>query len=381
MGIYLDNSATTRPYPEVVQKVADVMKNTYGNPSSLHRMGIAAEKEVKAAKERIAATLRVNPGEIFFTSGGTEANNLAILGTAMANRGKHIISTPLEHPATMNTLNYLGEHGYRIDFIPVDNRGVLRLAEFEDMLSDDTVLVTAMIVNNEIGTLEPIEKLAKIIKQRGGGTYLHVDAVQGYCKVPFTAASLGADMITLSSHKIHGPKGMGALYIKKGTKIAPTVYGGGQQNGIRPGTENVPGIAGFGLAAEICHRQMNSSLPRMAALRERLMLGIEERVNNIIVNTPEIAAPHILNISFSGVKSEVLLHSLEAENIYVSSGSACSSHKKEPSYVLTSIGLNRKMIDGSIRFSLSEFTTEQEIDEVVETVARVVKQLRKLNIG
>lgn len=381
MGIYLDNSATTRPYPEVVQKVADVMKNTYGNPSSLHRMGIAAEKEVKAAKERIAATLRVNPGEIFFTSGGTEANNLAILGTAMANRGKHIISTPLEHPATMNTLNYLGEHGYRIDFIPVDNRGVLRLAEFEDMLSDDTVLVTAMIVNNEIGTLEPIEKLAKIIKQRGVGTYLHVDAVQGYCKVPFTAASLGADMITLSSHKIHGPKGMGALYIKKGTKIAPTVYGGGQQNGIRPGTENVPGIAGFGLAAEICHRQMNSSLPRMAALRERLMLGIEERVNNIIVNTPEIAAPHILNISFSGVKSEVLLHSLEAENIYVSSGSACSSHKKEPSYVLTSIGLNRKMIDGSIRFSLSEFTTEQEIDEVVETVARVVKQLRKLNIG
>ncbi len=381
MGIYLDNSATTRPYPEVVQKVADVMKNTYGNPSSLHRMGIAAEKEVKAAKERIAATLRVNPGEIFFTSGGTEANNLAILGTAMANRGKHIISTPLEHPATMNTLNYLGEHGYRIDFIPVDNRGVLRLAEFEDMLSDDTVLVTAMIVNNEIGTLEPIEKLAKIIKQRGLGTYLHVDAVQGYCKVPFTAASLGADMITLSSHKIHGPKGMGALYIKKGTKIAPTVYGGGQQNGIRPGTENVPGIAGFGLAAEICHRQMNSSLPRMAALRERLMLGIEERVNNIIVNTPEIAAPHILNISFSGVKSEVLLHSLEAENIYVSSGSACSSHKKEPSYVLTSIGLNRKMIDGSIRFSLSEFTTEQEIDEVVETVARVVKQLRKLNIG
>lgn len=381
MGIYLDNSATTRPYPEVVQKVADVMKNTYGNPSSLHRMGIAAEKEVKAAKERIAATLRVNPGEIFFTSGGTEANNLAILGTAMANRGKHIISTPLEHPATMNTLNYLGEHGYRIDFIPVDNRGVLRLAEFEDMLSDDTVLVTAMIVNNEIGTLEPIEKLAKIIKQRGFGTYLHVDAVQGYCKVPFTAASLGADMITLSSHKIHGPKGMGALYIKKGTKIAPTVYGGGQQNGIRPGTENVPGIAGFGLAAEICHRQMPSSLPRMAALRERLMLGIEERVNNIIVNTPEIAAPHILNISFSGVKSEVLLHSLEAENIYVSSGSACSSHKKEPSYVLTSIGLNRKMIDGSIRFSLSEFTTEQEIDEVVETVARVVKQLRKLNIG
>lgn len=381
MGIYLDNSATTRPYPEVVQKVTDVMKNTYGNPSSLHRMGIAAEKEVKAAKERIAATLRVNPGEIFFTSGGTEANNLAILGTAMANRGKHIISTPLEHPATMNTLNYLSEHGYRIDFIPVDNRGVLRLAEFEDMLSDDTVLVTAMIVNNEIGTLEPIEKLAKIIKQRGLGTYLHVDAVQGYCKVPFTAASLGADMITLSSHKIHGPKGMGALYIKKGTKIAPTVYGGGQQNGIRPGTENVPGIAGFGLAAEICHRQMNSSLPRMAALRERLMLGIEERVNNIIVNTPEIAAPHILNISFSGVKSEVLLHSLEAENIYVSSGSACSSHKKEPSYVLTSIGLNRKMIDGSIRFSLSEFTTEQEIDEVVETVARVVKQLRKLNIG
>lgn len=381
MEIYLDNSATTQPYSAVVKKMTDVMKDTYGNPSSLHRMGIAAEKEVKAAKEKIAATLKVNAGEIFFTSGGTEANNLGILGTAAAKRGKHIISTPLEHPATMNTLEALEKQGYRIDFIPVDNRGMLSLADFEDMLTEDTILVTAMLVNNEIGTLEPIEKMGHIMKKQGSGAYLHVDAVQGYCKVPFTAARLGADMITLSSHKIHGPKGMGALYIKKGTRIAPVLYGGGQQEGIRPGTENVPGIAGFGLAAEICHRNMQQSILQMEALKYQLKTGIEKRVDNIIVNTPEQSAPHILNISFGGVKSEVLLHALEAEQIYVSSGSACSSHKREPSYVLTSIGLNRKMIDGSIRFSLSEFTTEDEIARTVEVVAETVARLRKLKIG
>lgn len=380
MEIYLDNSATTRAYQEVCEKVAEVMGKTYGNPSSLHRIGIAAEKEIKAAKEVFAKTLGARTDEIYFTSGGTESSNLAILGTAAASRGKHIISTPIEHPATLNTLASLEERGYTIDYIPVDSDGRIILAEFEEMIRPDTVLVTAMLVNNEIGSVQPVEKLAKILKSRNPKALLHVDAVQGFCKIPFTASGIGADMISISGHKIHGPKGIGVLYIKKGTHILPTTFGGGQQNGLRPGTENVPGIAGIGVAAEICHSKMGESLPRMNTLREKLRSDIEAKIDNISVNTPEKCAPHILNISFGGVRSEVVLHSLENEEIYVSSGSACSSHKREPSYVLTSIGLDRGMIDGSIRFSLSEFTTEEEIEKTVSALSVIIPRLRKLNM-
>ena len=380
MEIYLDNSATTRPYNSVCDKVADVMRNNYGNPSSLHRLGIAAEKEVKAAREAIAETLGVRADEIFFTSGGTESNNTAILGACRAARGKHIISTPVEHPATLNTLNYLENKGYRVDYVPVDRNGRVVLAELEEMVTPDTVLLTAMLVNNEIGSLQPIEQMSKVLKSRNKTALMHVDAVQGYCKIPFTAASLGADMISISGHKIHGPKGIGALYIKKGTRVSPLIFGGGQQSGMRPGTENVPGIAGLGVAAKRCHSKMAESVPSMNALRKRLEDGIRAAIDKVSINTPEICAPHILNVSFSGVRSEVVLHSLESENIYVSSGSACSSHKKEPSYVLTSIGLDRAMIDGSIRFSLSEFTTADEIDKTVEALSKIIPRLRKLNM-
>lgn len=380
MEIYLDNSATTRPYKSVCDKVADVMRNNYGNPSSLHRLGIAAEKEVKAAREAIAETLGVRADEIFFTSGGTESNNTAILGACRASRGKHIISTPIEHPATINTLNYLENKGYRVDYVPVDRNGRVILAELEEMITPDTVIMTAMLVNNEIGSLQPIEQMSKILKSRNKNALMHIDAVQGYCKIPFTAAALGADMVSISGHKIHGPKGVGALYIKKGTHLAPIIFGGGQQNGIRPGTENVPGIAGLGVAAKRCHSKMPESIPAMKALRKRLENGIRAAIDKVVINTPEICAPHILNVSFGGVRSEVVLHSLENEKIFVSSGSACSSHKKEPSYVLTSIGLDRAMIDGSIRFSLSEFTTADEIDKTVEALSKIIPRLRKLNM-
>ncbi len=379
MEIYLDNSATTRPYKRVCDKVSEVMQNTYGNPSSLHRLGIAAEKEIKTARESIADTLGVRPDEIYFTSGGTEANNLAIMGVCGAARGRHIISTPIEHPATLNTLNALEISGKRIDYIPVDSDGIVKLAEFEDMITPDTCLVSVMLVNNEIGSVQPIERIASILRKRNPNAYLHVDAVQGYCKIPFSQKELGADLISISSHKIHGPKGVGALYIKKGTKLAPIIFGGGQQNGIRPGTENVPAIAGFGVAAKHCSSKMADAIGQMTLLRERLKNGICENIDNVVVNTPELCAPHILNISFGGVKSEVILHTLENEGIYVSSGSACSSHKREPSYVLTSIGLDRGMIDGSIRFSLSEFNTKEEIDKVVSVLMAVVPRLRKLN--
>lgn len=380
MERYLDNSATTRPYDEVIETVARVMKKEYGNPSSLHRLGIAAEKEVKEAKEAIAATLKAMPGEIYFTSGGTESNNMAIMGTCALQRGRHIISTPLEHPATMNTLAKLKEEGWRVDFIPVGRDGVISLPAFEDMIAPDTVLVTAMLVNNEIGSVQPISQMAKILKKKNPKAYLHVDAVQGFCKVPCNVRELGADLLSISGHKIHGPKGVGVLYVKKGTRLAPVLYGGGQQDNLRPGTENVPGIAGLGVAAKLCYERMPESTARMAELRQRLETRICENISNVKVNTPETCAPHILNISFGGARSEVILHSLENEGIYVSSGSACSSHKKEPSYVLSAIGVDRKMIDGSIRFSLSEFTTEEDIDATVMALVEIVGRIRKLNM-
>lgn len=380
MEIYLDNSATTRPYDSVCQKVADVMRNNYGNPSSLHRLGISAEKEIKQARETIAETLGARPDEIYFTSGGTESNNLAIMGVCNASRGKHIIASGIEHPATLNTFNHLEEKGYRVDYIPVDHRGIVNLAEFEELLSPDTAVVSVMLVNNEIGSVQPVAKMAQIMRNRCPNAYLHVDAVQGYCKISFSQREIGADLISISGHKIHGPKGTGVLYIKKGTKLAPIIFGGGQQNNIRPGTENVPGIAGLALAAKECYSKMKTAVPLMNDLKKRLAEGLQSRIENIRVNTPEISAPHILNVSFEGARSEIILHSLENDGIFVSSGSACSSHKKEPSYVLTAIGLTPKLIDGSIRFSMSEFTTKEEIDKVIAVLAELIPRLRKLNL-
>lgn len=379
MEIYLDNSATTAAYPKCGDLVHSVMLKEYGNPSSLHRKGIEAEKLIKTASGRIAATLKVSEREIFFLSGGTEGDNLAILGTAEAKRGRHIIASDIEHPAVLNTLEYLEKKGYEVSYIPVDKNGRCVLKEFEKLIRRDTILVTVMLVNNEIGTIQPVKEMSDILKRKNKDALFHVDAVQGYGKIPFTASSLGADMITLSSHKIHGPKGVGALYIKNGTIIKPQLFGGGQQLNLRPGTENVPGIAGFGLAAEICHTDFEEKRERMLWLRNRLRDGLIKEVPNISVNTPyENSAPHILNISFRGARSEVILHTLENDGIYVSSGSACSSHKKAPSYVLTAIGLPPEFIDGSIRFSLSEFTTQEEIDFTVEKVKKAVMGIRKI---
>ncbi len=380
MEIYFDNSATTRPYDEVAAAVYDTMKINYGNPSSLHKLGIEAERAVKQAKERIASALKASPGEILFTSGGTESDNIALLGATGAGRGRHIISTPLEHPAVLNTLDELKKRGYIVEYIPVDTSGRVKLNDFKRMIRPDTVLVTAMLVNNEIGTIEPVKEMSRFLKAANPRALMHVDAVQGFGKVPMTADSLGADLISLSSHKIHGPKGMGALYIRKGVRVKPILFGGGQQQGLRSGTENVPGIVGFGLAAKMAVTDLAEKTSRMEAIRNRLRDGIKNNIDNIMINTPEIAAPHILNISFGGTKAEVVLHSLEMQDIFVSSGSACSSHKKEPSYVLTEIGVPRKMIDGSIRFSLSEFNTEDDADAAIEALKSIIPRLRKLNM-
>ncbi len=378
MEIYLDNSSTTKMYDECIDKMCIAMRENYGNPSSLHRRGIEAEKLIRYAKETISETLRVSPNEIYFTSGGTEADNFAIRGACKANRGNHILTTAVEHPAVLSMLEYMGTVGYKVEKIPVDKSGAADLKAFSKMIRPDTVLVTAMFVNNEIGSIQPILEMSKIYKSKNPRGVFHVDAVQAYGKFPFTAAQTGADLITLSSHKIHGPKGVGALYIKNGTKIAPIIFGGGQQNNLRPGTENVHGIYGFGIAAGISQHRISEKEKRMRELRDRLKQGILRNIEDVKVNTPENSAPHILNVSFKGTKSEVLLHSLEIEGIYVSSGSACSSHKKGPSYVLTAIGLDRGMIDGTLRFSLSEFTTAEEIDYTVAALIKIVSRLRKL---
>lgn len=378
MEIYLDNSSTTRMYDECIDKMSAAMRENYGNPSSLHRKGIEAEKLLRFAKEAIGETLRVSPGEIFFTSGGTESDNFAIRGVCKANRGNHILTTAVEHPAVLSMLEYMGTVGYRVEKIPVGSDGAADLKAFSKMVRPDTVLVTAMYVNNETGTIQPVEEMSKIYKSRNPKGVFHIDAVQAYGKFPFTAAQTGADLISLSSHKIHGPKGVGALYIKSGTKIAPIIYGGGQQNNMRPGTENVHGIYGFGIAAQISHEGILEKEQRMGMLSKRLKNGILSNIENVKINTPENSAPHILNVSFNGTKSEVLLHSLETDGIYVSSGSACSSHKKGPSYVLTAIGLDKGLIDGTLRFSLSEFTTAEEIDYTVETLTKIVSRVRKL---
>lgn len=380
MEIYFDNSATTKPYDEVAAAVFDTMKNNYGNPSSLHKCGIEAERAVKQAKENVAAALKAEPSEILFTSGGTEADNIAILGASKASRGRHVITTAIEHPAVLNTVAELENRGYMVDYVPVDSNGKVVMSRYKKLLRRDTILVTAMLVNNEIGTIEPVAEMSKLLKAVNPHAAFHVDAVQGFGKIPFTAESLGADLISVSSHKIHGPKGMGALYIRKGAHIKPIVYGGGQQQGLRPGTENVPGIVGFGLASKIAVSDLNNKAARMEKLKLRLKNGIKNNIDNIMINTPDNNAPHILNISFGGVKSEVVLHSLEMQDIFVSSGSACSSHKKEPSYVLTEIGVPRKMIDGSIRFSLSEFNTEADVDTTIEALKNIIPRLRKLNM-
>ena len=379
MEVYFDNSATTKPYSEVCAAMFDTMSNNYGNPSSLHKLGIEAERAVKTAKERVAGAIKAEPGEILFTSGGTESDNLALLGAVGANRGRHIITTPLEHPAIMSVLPEMRNKGYKVDFAPVDKDGRVRLDVYEKMIRPDTFLVSAMLVNNEIGTVEPVAEMAEILKKKNPRALFHTDAVQGFGKVNINVHDMPVDMISISSHKIHGPKGMGALYVRKGTKLKPIVFGGGQQGNLRSGTENVPGIVGLGLAAKMATQDLAKKVEHMTALRKRLEHGMRQ-LDNIRINTPECCAPHILNVSFGGVRSEVVLHSLEMQDIYVSSGSACSSHKKEPSYVLTEIGVPPLMIDGSIRFSLSEFSSSEQVDVAIQAVNKIVPRLRKLNM-
>lgn len=376
--IYLDNSSTTKVLEEAAQAVFDAMTINFGNPSSLHRKGIEAEKIMKQARENIARVLGVSPGEIYFTSGGTESNNWAIKGAASAlrRRGNHLVTTTIEHPSVLEAFAALEEEGFSVTYLKVDSEAVIDLKELEAAIRPDTILVSIMYVNNEVGSIQPIGEAAQIIKSRSNALF-HVDGVQAFDKIPLISNLEGIDLLSISGHKIYGPKGIGALFIRDKVTINPLLHGGGQEAGQRSGTENLPGIAGFGVAANICLEKMSEWQGLMTQLKQRLMRGILDNIPDTVLNGPASGAPHILNISFLGTRGEILLHALEAKNIYVSTGSACSSRKSAKSHVLKAMAKSQEEQDGAIRFSLSPFISEEDIDYTIEILAKEVREIRK----
>lgn len=384
MEAYLDNSATTRCSDRACQLMVDLLTKDYGNPSSLHMKGIEAERFVETAKKKIAKTLRVSEKEIIFTSGGTESNNLAIIGAAMANRraGNHIITTSIEHASVENPMEFLKEQGFDITYLSVDENGIISLEELEEAVTEQTILVSMMQVNNEIGAIEPVAEAAELIKKKNPDTLIHVDAIQSYGKMYVYPKKLGIDMLSVSGHKIHGPKGSGFLWVREKTKLKPLILGGGQQKGMRSGTENVPAIAGLGEAAEEIYENLDEKRAHLYGLKQRFIDGIE-KLEGTHVNgkTGEDSAPHIVSVSFEGIRSEVLLHSLEDRGIYVSSGSACSSNnhagKQKGSKTLRNIHLKENLLDSTLRFSFSVHTTEEEIDYALEVLGELLPVLKK----
>ncbi len=377
--IYLDNAATTKTYDEVNKIMSEVLMCDYANPSSLHRGGIAAEKRVKAAAQIIADILGCSPDEIYFTSGGTESDNLAILGFAKANakRGKHLITTGFEHPAVAEPMKQLAENGFELEHLSVDLQGSISLAELEDKLRPDTILVSVMQVNNEVGSIQPVDKIKQILKKKSPCAVLHIDAVQAFGKAEVLPAKWGADMVSLSSHKLHGPKGVGALYVKKGTIITPILYGGGHQRGLRAGTENVAGIAGFGEAARLSYKDLKENYQNAARLKQWLWREIEKSIPDVVLNGGPDSLPYILNVSFLGTRSEILLHAMESRGVLLSSGSACSSRKPSPSRTLTAMGTTAGQIDSAIRFSMSHQTTQAELEICLQALADEVASIRR----
>ena len=380
MEAYLDNSATTCVYQETADLVCDLMVNHYGNPSAMHQKGVEAEQYIRTAQETLAKILKVKEKEIFFTSGGTESDNWALVGTAMANRrtGNHIITSAIEHPAVSAPLAFLEEQGFRITRLPVNKEGLVDVNELEEAITPETILVSIMYVNNEIGAVEPIEEIGRRIKAKNPKTYFHVDAIQAFGKYRIYPKRMGIDMLSVSGHKIHGPKGSGFLYIDEKVKIRPLILGGGQQAGMRSGTDNVPGIAGLGVAAKMVYTDFDKKIEHMYQLKERLAEGFL-KLPDVRLNGMEIreGAPQILSASFLGVRSEVLLHTLEEKGIYVSAGSACSSHKRKAAGTLSAMGMEAAQRESTLRFSFSEENTFEEVDYALEVIGQVLPMLRR----
>ena len=376
MEIYLDHAATTTIDPAVRDLMLQVLEQDFGNPSSMHMKGVDAEEYIRKASEEVARAIGAKPKEIVFTSGGTESNNLAIIGGAMAHRraGKHIITSKIEHASVLSPMDFLAKEGYEITYIGTDEHGRIDVRELADAIREDTILVSLMYVNNEIGAIEPISEIAKLIHAANPRTLFHVDAVQAFGKLSFKVATLGCDLLSMSGHKIHGPKGSGALYIKDKTLIRPIIYGGGQQRDMRSGTENVPAIAGMGLATERIYDGLAEKMERVARLKKKLIDGATA-LPDVVDHSGE--APHVVSLSFVGVRAEVMLHALEDKGVYVSAGSACSSNKKKESGVLHAIGLPKEQLESTLRFSLSDVTTEEEIDGALAAIGELLPVLRR----
>lgn len=384
MEVYFDNAASTKVLEPVKDIVLKVMTEDYGNPSAKHRKGMIAEQYVKEAAEIIAGTLKVAPKDILFTSGGSESNNMALIGTAMANKrsGNHIISTGIEHPSVYNPLAYLEEQGFVVTYLSVDGNGAISLEELEQAIRPETILVSVMYVNNEIGAVAPVEAISKVIKKKNPSILFHVDAIQAYGKFVIRPKRQGIDLLSVSSHKIHGPKGIGFLYIDPRVKIRPLIYGGGQQRGLRAGTENVPGVAGFGVAAKFMYTDHEKKMSAMTELKDYMIERLQE-IDGVTVNSQKgnLSSPQIVSASFLGIRSEVLLHALEDKGIYVSSGSACSSNHPGVSGTLVGIGVKKELLDSTLRFSFGVFSTKDEVDTCIDTLKELLPILRRYQRG
>ncbi len=380
MEAYLDNSATTSCSPAATEKMVELLTQDYGNPSSLHMKGVIAEKYITEAKKKIAKTLKVEEKELIFTSGGTESNNLAIIGSALANKraGMHVITTSIEHASVSNPFLWLAENGFEVTYLSVDAYGQIKLDELKNAIRPDTILVSIMHVNNEIGALQPIEAAGKVIKAVNPKCLFHVDAIQSYGKMAIYPKKWNIDMLSVSGHKIHGPKGSGFLFMKDKTKVKPLIHGGGQQKGMRSGTENVPAIAGLGIAAEEMHTHLEKNRNHLFDLRDYFIQEVE-KIDGVSVNGKKDhdSAPHIVSVSIDGVRAEVILHTLEDRNIYVSAGSACSSNKPAISSTLQSIGLKKELLDSTVRFSFSIHTKKEELDYALEVMRETIPMLQK----
>jgi len=380
MEVYLDNSATTRCFDSVIEIMEKVMRTDYGNPSSMHIKGMAAEQYIKTAKEIIAKSLKVSEKEILFTSGGTESDNLALIGCAMANKrsGMHLITTIIEHPAILLTMKYLEEQGFEVTYLKVDETGRISLDDLEKSIRPDTILVSIMHTNNEIGSVQPIAEAGALIKKINPSTLFHVDAVQGFGKFRIFPKKMNIDLLSVSGHKIHGPKGIGFLYVSEKVKIKPITFGGGQQKGMRSGTENVPAIAGLGQAVLEIYNHFEEDTLKLEAIKKVFVEGAlqleQVKINGLWDKT---SAPHVVSLSIKGIRSEVMLHSLEEKGIYVSAGSACASNKPTISATLKAIGVEKDLLDSTIRFSFSVFTTMEEISYTLQVMEEIIPNLRK----
>ncbi len=378
--IYLDNSATTRCFPEVVECMSKIYLEEYGNPSSMHHMGVVAERELAAAKRTLASILKVSEKNLLFTSCGTESDNIAIIGGALANQrdGKHLITTKIEHPAVLEPMKYLEKQGFEVTYLPVDENGLVTPEQVEEAVREDTILVSIMHTNNEIGALEPIAEIGERIKRKNPKTLFHVDAVQGFGKAKIFPKKMKIDFLAASAHKIHGPKGVGLLYIGDKVKVNNLIFGGGQQGGMRSGTENVAGVAGMALAAKMLYDHLDEELDQLYALKQQLIDGVTQ-IPDVFINgkTGRDSAPHVVSVSVPGVRAEVLLHALEEKKVYVSSGSACASNRPHLSETLLAIGTPREYMDCTVRMSLSVMNTQEDIEAAVKAMQEIVPFLRK----